>query len=300
MRLIKHDPLTDPDFPSLQALSPSQKTNEKMPIHCQPRRSSFTLTELLVVIAIIAILASFLLPSLRNALAIADTSVCANNQRQTGMGLLMYCDDNNGFLPNLWQNNDLIFTDAISIYINSPGVIKRTWATSGTYAYNSLYTPYQYIYTSKSVFICPEAAKNLVYPFTGSSAGYFISNYSPTCTDGSSTSGAYPYAWWRSSSQTYANPAGRKLNQILGKIIVGEQRYYHAASIGGNTVCRTTQAIKDWCGADSIYLAENQYAAGNVHNRGTTGNWLFKDGHVSCYIFNSKIINSSSKYFMGL
>ena len=62
-------------------------------------RKGFTLVELLIVIAIIAMLASMLLPALRNAREKAKRSVCISNLRQTGMALLMYAQDYNGNFP---------------------------------------------------------------------------------------------------------------------------------------------------------------------------------------------------------
>jgi type II secretory pathway pseudopilin PulG len=58
------------------------------------------LIELLVVIAIIAILASLLLPVLSRAKTSAYATTDINNCKQTMLGMIMFCNDNNDIMPS--------------------------------------------------------------------------------------------------------------------------------------------------------------------------------------------------------
>ena len=78
-------------------------------------RDRFTLIEMLVVIAIIAILVALLMPSLQKALATARQTACANSQRQSSVGVMLYADEWNGFFT--YKGNiggDIFWTSYVS------------------------------------------------------------------------------------------------------------------------------------------------------------------------------------------
>ena len=69
-----------------------------------PKKMAFTLIELLVVIAIIAILAALLMPALEGARESAHTVKCLSNIRQLALGVGLYSNDNQGYLPNSYTS----------------------------------------------------------------------------------------------------------------------------------------------------------------------------------------------------
>jgi prepilin-type N-terminal cleavage/methylation domain-containing protein/prepilin-type processing-associated H-X9-DG protein len=63
------------------------------------RRDAFTLVELLVAIGVIAVMMAILLPTLGRARENANRLKCLSNLHQLGISLILYCQDNRGWLP---------------------------------------------------------------------------------------------------------------------------------------------------------------------------------------------------------
>lgn len=85
-------------------------------------RNGFTLIELLVVISIIALLIAILMPALQKARRAAQQAACLSNLHQIGIGMVMYNDAFDGYMP------------PFTVY-GSPAASSGNWEHHGFFSY---------------------------------------------------------------------------------------------------------------------------------------------------------------------
>ena len=99
-------------------------------------KKAFTLIELLVVIAIIAILAAILFPVFAQAKAAAKKTAALSNQKQIGLGILLYTGDYDDMYP---RNDDCIANSSLNpALVNEPFNPTGVGCISGGRFYNRL------------------------------------------------------------------------------------------------------------------------------------------------------------------
>lgn len=118
------------------------------------KRLYFTLLELLVVIAIISILASLLLPALRNAKELSKSAVCASNLKQICTAALAYSDDYDGFM----------IPDGLFNMNGDTRICENYWwSRLWTYLYPGKPKPELWMATNDETWIIPETLRSIVF-----------------------------------------------------------------------------------------------------------------------------------------
>lgn len=85
-------------------------------------RKGFTLIELLVVITILGILVAILFPVFVKVRESGRRTVCQSNERQLGLALQQYTQDNNGTFPTVHGDQAIGWAGRIYPYVKSKGV----------------------------------------------------------------------------------------------------------------------------------------------------------------------------------
>ncbi|MCW3062550.1 MAG: prepilin-type N-terminal cleavage/methylation domain [Capsulimonas sp.] len=127
----------------------------------QPKFRGFTLIELLVVIAIIAILAAILFPVFAKAREKARQISCTSNERQIGLGILQYVQDNDEMYPGRTSNFGAGWAFQITPYTKSSALFKcPDDSTTG----NNGYVPVSYALNSNLQVSAGGSQAGLVAP----------------------------------------------------------------------------------------------------------------------------------------
>lgn len=227
----------------LPVVSPSAKLRTG-----RVKAKAFTLIELLVVIAIIAILASMLLPSLKNARDTAKKTSCMSNLKQLMLGTINYTTDFNGWTPAMWYPVSCRPWSAVLWGNGYTPVIKKTSGANTVSNAELYYCP-----------INPPSEYDLARQM-GVGGVIWMS-----------------YGWrWSNTTNGFFNLV--KINNPSSEWLIGDSVWTGSDQVSGSdTIWRTDGQFYVIKGVGSAYDGKFQLRHGKMANAS------FLDGSVQCY-----------------
>jgi prepilin-type N-terminal cleavage/methylation domain-containing protein/prepilin-type processing-associated H-X9-DG protein len=247
--------------------------------------SVFTLIELLVVIAIIAILAALLLPALRAAKEMSWRIVCLSNEKQIGLAILNYTDDNAEFLPpwkvegigsNWWDlsSGNVDYIDLISGYVgwDMPDADRdRAAFTTSDIGGKK---------TIADLFVCPTDAVRFPHVF-GWLKNTYSFNYGSKNSSGG-RGGVESALSWGIAASPNALGMSRKISEVRrsdSTILISERPDTAQNRFGWSMACNNPA---EQGGAPDNGVVQIQTLHGGAAINPSAGRWnyLFCDGHA--------------------
>jgi prepilin-type N-terminal cleavage/methylation domain-containing protein/prepilin-type processing-associated H-X9-DG protein len=254
----------------------------------------FTLVELLIVIGIIALLIGILLPALTAARSRANEIKCMNNLHQFAIGLMIYVNQNQGWLPGEgYSDGTGGGSKSLGLWSDSSSWWNAMSSLSNGKSYNDLQlstiAPLPGA-GSNNIFVCPDASEAVRSPGSGDqpiiNGGFFqmygsddsvLSLPAPSNNPPAAPTVSRPVYWCYVYNSKINNSAGHsaiKISQVTQSTLVPLLVEKLMAPITNDP---TFSASSEPLGRSKT--AWTRFA--NRHRKG--GFLLFVDGHVGWF-----------------